>query len=129
MNRTVLQNITEDSMTTIALDFDGVIHKYSKGWQDGSCYDVPMEGAIEMLTDLLEHYNVCILSTRDCQQIEDWLKKYAPLLACQILPFHQIRWERKGVVGITNRKILAEMYIDDRAVTFTNWKDVKKMLL
>lgn len=41
---------------TIAVDFDGVIHKYSKGWQNGSIYDEPVEGAKEALLELLEDY-------------------------------------------------------------------------
>lgn len=27
---------------TIVFDFDGVIHRYSKGWQNGSIYDKPV---------------------------------------------------------------------------------------
>ena len=38
---------------TIVFDFDGVIHKYSKGWQDGSIYDEPVEG----IKDLINEYN------------------------------------------------------------------------
>src|SRR3546814_17831472 len=32
---------------TVALDFDGVIHRYSKGWRGGVIHDPPMPGAIE----------------------------------------------------------------------------------
>ena len=52
-------------MRTVAVDFDGVIHKYSKGWHDGTCYDEPMEGAEDFLHDLMRNpnYSVFILST------------------------------------------------------------------
>lgn len=35
------------SKKTICVDFDGVIHKYSKGWQGDVIYDEPVEGAKE----------------------------------------------------------------------------------
>ena len=35
-----------------AVDFDGVIHKYSKGWVGGAIYDKPMPGALEIMEEL-----------------------------------------------------------------------------
>ena len=33
-----------DENTQIGIDFDGVIHKNSKGFHDGTIYDEPIEG-------------------------------------------------------------------------------------
>jgi hypothetical protein len=51
-------------MSTIAVDFDGVIHAYGKGWQGGEIYDKPVPGAIVSLRALLEEHAVMIFTTR-----------------------------------------------------------------
>ena len=129
-------------MKTIAIDFDGVIHKYSKGWQDGTCYDEPMEGAEEFLRDLMKYpgVSVFIFSTRSPWQIRRWLIEKMPLTFgpmaadclhvylgwdVKIIPFWKKFWNNKDVLGITKRKLPAIAYIDDRAVKFDgDWKKV-----
>ena len=49
---------------SIAVDFDGVIHRYGKGWHDGTIYDEPIEGAREALARIHQRYKVVIFSTR-----------------------------------------------------------------
>ena len=94
---------------TIAIDFDGVIHKYSKGWQGlYNAYDPPNDGAIESLRELKARgYRLVIFSSRPVEPIHDWLKKYE-LEDC----FDEV----------TNTKIPARIYIDDRAYHFENWE-------
>lgn len=131
-------------MKTIAIDFDGVIHKYSKGWHDGTCYDEPTEGAEIFLRDLMKYkgVSVFILSTRSPKQIEKWLIKHMPFTfgplaedCSQInggngwgirkIPFWVKFWDNPDVIGITQKKLPAVVYIDDRAIRFTgSWKDV-----
>lgn len=91
---------------TIAFDFDGVIHKYSKGWQDGSIYDEPVKGIKEVIDQLREEYRVVVYSTR-CEtnegifQITTWLKKY-----------------NITVDNVCSTKPPAIIYVDDRAINF-----------
>jgi len=114
---------------TIALDFDGVIHKYSKGFHDGTAYDEPVPGVFEAIEKLLLHYNVFIHSTRDPKEISDWLQEHeAPFdwVIYEARHYLEVYWDEEGVVGITNKKLVAFAYVDDRGVRFTNWKDIQK---
>lgn len=91
-------------MKTCLIDFDGVIHKYSKGWDDGTAYDEPMSGAKGGLAFLAERYNVVIFSTRDAGMIRKWLEKWD-------FPDYEVTYEKKPATFI----------LDDRAVRFTEW--------
>lgn len=112
---------------TIALDFDGVVHRYGQGWHDGTAYDKPMDGFEDAFRYLMRDYNVFILSTRDAKTIQDWFAERFPNVQTEIIPndTKRIFWDKEGVLGITNKKLSAMAYIDDRAVRFTNWKDIK----
>lgn len=58
----------------LLIDFDGVIHKYSKGWHDGSIYDGAVEGALDKLQMLHDAgFELVIFSTR-CEGLE-WAGK------------------------------------------------------
>lgn len=99
----------------VAIDFDGVIHKYSKGWQDGSIYDAPIEGAFESI-DMFKRlgYQVVILTARPKEQHTDvllWCAKHA--LEQNIV---------LDDVPVTSTKPPASIYIDDRAISFSHWE-------
>lgn len=98
--------MTQKAGPTVLVDFDGVIHNYSHGWLDGEAYDVPFDGARDGLKELEElGYTVVIFSTRDRQQIRDWLDKYG------FPPY-----------DVTNEKRPALAIIDDRAIRFLVWR-------
>jgi hypothetical protein len=105
---------------TIAVDFDGVIHAYSKGWHDGSIYDGPVPGAIDALRLLMDTDAVFIHTTRDAGQVATWLLNHG-------LPVRvggdegRVFWNERGSLLVTNRKLPARVYIDDRALHFQNW--------
>lgn len=108
-------------MKTIALDFDGVIHRYSKGWHDGTAYDTPCLCAEDAIKQLLKSFSVAILSTRDPAQIQDWMRQHMPDIPTHIMQPHDKFWNATGVVGIAHHKIAASVYVDDRAVRHTAW--------
>ena len=106
---------------TIAIDFDGVIHLYSKGWHDGTIYDQPADGAFDAIKTLMDAgYTVYVHSTRSPRQIREWLDGYLWQYECQIVPFWSKFWNKRGVLGISKRKLPALVYVDDRAVLFNS---------
>jgi len=107
---------------TIAIDFDGVIHKYSKGWQNGEIYDEPIEGSLEAIIELLEKdYRVTIFTTREfTTEVRRWIIE--KMHECKNLKGKAFTNEKD--FNVTNKKPPAIAYIDDRGIRFTNWKDM-----
>jgi len=98
-----------DKKKTVSIDFDGVIHKYSKGFQGlDNAYDPPMEGAKESMEKLLdEGFVIKILSSRPKEVIYPWLDKYGM---------------SHIVDEVSNHKFPATIYIDDRGFHFKDWE-------
>lgn len=131
-------------MKTIAIDFDGVIHAYSKGWGDGSIYDEPVPGAFEAIKKLMgDGFAVYVLSTRKPRQILKWFQDHQHLMYhdamagtdypddrvlvygydAEKVSWRKKFWDKPWVLGVTNRKLPAMAYLDDRAVLFDgNWQ-------
>jgi hypothetical protein len=98
----------------LCLDFDGVIHRYSKGWQDGEIYDPPVEGFKEWAEQACDYFRLVVYSSRSKQldgidDMREWMEKYDIPTA----------W-----FEFAAEKPAAFLTIDDRALTFTgDWGD------
>lgn len=105
---------------TVCLDFDGVVHQYTRPWtRANEIRDPIMPGAIQfMLTMLAAGWRVCIHSTRchqpyGMQSIEKWLYNQVG----------QAWYETPAGPGIEDVEVVAEkppaiLYIDDRGFRF-----------
>lgn len=97
---------------TIAVDFDGVIHSYASGWQGADVIpDPPVDGAIAWLNELAVVADVVILTTRaetdeGRRAVMEWLM------------FHGVDVELEHPLAVTNVKVPATVYLDDRAIRF-----------
>lgn len=112
---------------TIAIDFDGVIHRYSKGWHDGTIYDPPMPGAIDGIRRLQQRYAVYVFTSREIEQVVPWLDQHGVDCAPDGPPY-PVFWPYQDQVLVTNRKLPAVAYVDDRAVPFTTWPNLLDVL-
>ena len=115
----------EQEVMNIAVDFDGVIHDFSKGWHDGTCYGEPLPEAIESIKLLSKKFNVIVFTAKakpnrplvngktGKQLVSEWLDKHG-VLSC--------------VSEITSEKPRAQLYIDDKGYRFCNWKDTLRYI-
>ncbi len=108
---------------TVAVDFDGVIHAYGKGWQDGSIYDEPVPGAFAALNMLMGAYAVMVHTSRDPASVARWIKARSGIETAwhedeNTLPEF---WNDQNCILVTRRKLPAVAYIDDRGIRFESW--------
>ena len=107
---------------TIAVDFDSVIREYSDKRQTGPITDPPVGGALDGLRALMDSEAVFILTSNDVERVTRWLVDHGFVAVADMAIKRGDRfWNRKGVLLVTNWKLPARAYLDDRAVTFTSW--------
>jgi hypothetical protein len=116
------------SKPILCLDFDGVIHSYSSGWQGaGVANDPPVAGTLEFLHEATKHFRVMLYSSRSKsfagrRAMRRYMREhfYLPLT---FSPDHHHDFLHEAI-GYPWFKPSAFITIDDRALTFTgNWSD------
>jgi len=107
-------------MDRIVLDFDGVLHDYSMGWNEGKIEGEPIEGSVEAFFELMKTYEVVVCTARtNLDDVANWMMKHFKFT------------ERLGyeyVPIITNIKYPAHFYIDDRGIRFGDWDYTLKLI-
>ena len=120
MSEKFLEIVKSQERRVLAIDFDGVIHKNSKGFYDGTVYDLPIEGTLESIKKLSENFEIVIFSCKalpdrplikdknGIELINEWLEK------------HGIK---RYIKEVTFEKPRAFLYIDDKGYRFSAWPD------
>lgn len=110
---------------SICIDFDGVIHDYSRGWQGIDVFDKVLPGASEATHRLHDAgYLIIIHTTRnDTPALRDFLNK-------NDICFDYINYNPYQPEGSEHGKIIANIYLDDRGICFTgNWDEAIDKIL
>lgn len=102
---------------TIAIDFDGVLADYSNGWQGDDVFGEVVDGA-SAATEVLKNdgWRIIIFTTRKVSdKLKEWLKDNK-------ISYDYIN-ENPDQPESASGKVIADIYLDDRAVTFRgDWK-------
>lgn len=123
----------------ICVDFDGTIHSYDRGWQDGVIYGEVLPGFFEWLMQAKDHFVVAVYSSRSRTEdgyraMHDWLRvRYrrwleglsaetrASLLGERVSP------SLDDLLIFLHEKPAAHLTIDDRAIQFRGQWNVPEL--
>lgn len=116
----------DENENQIAIDFDGVIHKNSKGFYDGAVYDEPIEDAIESIINIHNSGYTIVIFTAKAKTDRPLVNgKTGQDLVWEWLKKHKID---KYIKEVTSEKPRALYYIDDKGIKFENWNKINELL-
>ena len=120
-----LDMVKDTEKNQLGVDFDGVIHRNSKGFHDGTIYDEPLDGSIDGVKYLNETlgYDLIIYTCKANPDRPLVNGKTGIELVWEWLEKHNIKQNIKDVTPI---KPNAVAYIDDKGITINKWDDCIK---
>lgn len=118
------------TLPTLCLDFDGVIHRYGSGWQDGTIYDDVTENFFWWAEKAREHFRLVIYSSRSATPegiaaMKSWLLEQRKNL---VVTSHELKHlpdaDLLDWFEFADTKPPAFATIDDRAIRFNgDWEE------
>ena len=114
-----------DFKPILCIDFDGVIHSYERGWQDGVIYGHAMPGFFDWVQEAAKLFKLVIYSSRSktpegIEAMKDWLA----VEVCKWMVERNLgdTLDLDGSFEFASEKPPAFLTIDDRAIQFEgNW--------
>jgi hypothetical protein len=130
-----------DRKPILCLDFDGVIHSYTSGWQGADVVsDPPVPGAMAFIVEARKAFRVAIYSSRSGQEggieaMQRWLQGHLATSISEHTFLDGLDAESVARIVVCEgidwptSKPPAMLTIDDRAITFTGqWPDMEDLL-
>src|SRR5437016_14569162 len=88
---------------TVCVDLDGVLNQYD-GWKGADFFHPPAPGAATFLRTLVDrNYRVIVFTSRWASHDEEWLDQHGL---------------KSYIDSVTDKKPVAHVYLDDRAICF-----------
>lgn len=112
---------------TITLDFDGVLHSYTSGWQGADVIaDPPVPGAMQFLARAVQEFTVAVHSSRSASAVatrhmREWIGTHLKATFGE-----EVGYAILEQIQFPYEKPPAHVSIDDRALTFKGvWPDME----
>jgi hypothetical protein len=113
-----------DGKLNIAVDFDGVLHTFH--WKGVDVFDDPIPGAVEAIQRLRAEGHTIILNTTRMwtPKLHEWLLSHG-----FVIDYYNEN-PNKPDNSLDLRKVLADVYVDDRGIQFNgNWSSTVEQIL